>query len=133
MLQISPRRVVHVIVRARELDAKVGRWDSHGDTADAETILEARRGDATEAELREFIARMPEDEQAELVAIMWIGRDTFDAEDWDEAIQTAQNEATTPTEDYLLGVPLLSDYLEEGLEKLGIDVSGEEEDFLGRR
>ena len=39
MMQISPRRVVHVIVRAREIDAKVGTWDRVGDTADAEFRL----------------------------------------------------------------------------------------------
>ncbi|MFN3147036.1 MAG: DUF3775 domain-containing protein [Paracoccaceae bacterium] len=129
MLQISPRRVAHVIVRAREIDAKVARWDSVGDTADADTILESRRGDATEAELRAFIAQMNEDEKASLVAVMWIGRDTYDAEDLEEAMETARNEATTPTEDYLLGVPLLSDYLEAGLEKLGIEPGDLEEEF----
>ena len=130
MMQISPRRVVHIIVRAREIDAKVGTWDRADDSADADTILEARRGDATEAELRAFIRRLPEDEKAELVAIMWIGRETYDAEEWDEALETARAEATTPTEKYLLGVPLLADYLEEGLEKLGVDVTEAEDYFL---
>ena len=86
MPQISPRRVAHVIVRAREVDVKVGRWDRPGDTVDSDSILESRSGDATEAELRAFIARLPEDEQAELVAIMWIGRETFEPEEWDEAL-----------------------------------------------
>lgn len=129
-MQISPRSVAHVIVRAREIDTKVGRWDSPGDDADAESILESRRGDATEAELRAFIEGFNDDEKAELVAIMWIGRETFDADEFDEAVRTARAEATTPTEDYLLGVPLLADYLEAGLEKLGVDVSELEEDFL---
>ena len=129
MLQISPRRVAHVIIRAREIDAKVGRWDSVGDSADADTILEMRRGDATEAELRAFIERLNEDEKASLVAVMWIGRDTYDAEELEEAIETAKNEATTPTEDYLLGVPLLPDYLEAGLVKLGIDPQDLEVEF----
>jgi len=129
-MQISPRRVAHVIIRAREIDAKVGTWDRAGDSADASTILQARRGDATEAELRAFIRRLPEDQHAELVAIMWIGRETFEPEEWDEAVDTARAEATTPTEDYLLGVPLLPDYLEDGLEKLGVDVADIEEDFL---
>ncbi|RMD92729.1 MAG: DUF3775 domain-containing protein, partial [Alphaproteobacteria bacterium] len=71
MLQIRPRRVVHVIVRARELDAKVGRWDSPGDSEDIETILEMRRGDATERELSAFIRALNEDEKASLVAVMW--------------------------------------------------------------
>jgi hypothetical protein len=44
-------------------------------------------------------------------------------------METARNEATTPTEDYLLGVPLLSDYLEAGLEKLGIEPGDLEEEF----
>ena len=130
MLQISPRRVAHIIIRAREIDAKVGTWDRAGDSVDSDSILSARRGDATEAELRAFIKRLNEDEKASLVAIMWIGRETYEAEELDEAIQTARDEATTPTENYLLGVPLLADYLESGLEKLGVDVTGVEEDFL---
>ena len=131
MLDISTEKVAYIIVRAREIDAKVGRWDSVGDSADAETILETRRGDATEHELRSFISDLNDDEKAELVAVMWIGRDTFSAEELAEAITTATEDATTPTEDYLLGIPLLSDYLEEGLSKLGID-PGDEEDEIYR-
>ena len=89
-----------------------------------------RRGDATETEVREFIENLPKDQQAELVAIMWIGRETFEPEEWDEAVQTAVDERTGPTSDYLLGIPMLPDYLESGLEKLGVDVSEVEEDFL---
>ena len=57
-----------------------------------------------------------------LVAIAWIGRDTFDAAELEEAIETAKAEKTSPTEDYLLGMPHLSDYLEAGLEALGHNV-----------
>lgn len=129
MLEISPSKIAHIAVRAREIDAKVGRWDSPGDVADADTILEARASDATEGELREFIEGLNADEQASLVAVMWIGRDTFTADDLEEAIQTAKDEATAPTADYLLGIPLLSDYLESGLESLGFDANDLEEDL----
>ena len=129
MLDISTEKVAYVIVRAREIDAKVGRWDSPGDAADAETILETRRGDATEQELRSFISDLNDDEKAELVAVMWIGRETYGPDELAEAIATAREEATTPTEDYLLGIPLLADYLEEGLSKLGIDPGDEEDDI----
>ncbi len=129
MLEISTEKVAFVIIRAKELDAKVGRWDSPGDTADADTILEKRRGDATEQELRSFISDLNDDEKAELVAVMWIGRDTYSADELEEAIATARQEATTPTEDYLLGIPLLGDYLEDGLEKLGVDPGEVEEDI----
>lgn len=122
MLEINPSKVARIIIRARELDAKTGRWDTPGDEAEADSILEARPSDATETELRTFISDLDSDEQASLVAIMWIGRDTFSADDLDEAIATAKAEATSPTADYLLGIPLLSDYLESGLAALGYDV-----------
>ena len=130
MLEISPRKIARVIIRAREIDAKVARWDAPGDSVDADSILESRRGDATEQELRTYIADLNDDEKASLVAVMWIGRETFDAAELADAIQTAKEEATAPTEDYLLGVPLLSDYLEDGLEALGYSIEDVEEGLL---
>ncbi len=92
-------------------------------------LLEAHADDPALIEFREFIDNLNEDEQASLVAIMWIGRDTFTADDLDEAIETAKAEAINSTADYLLGVPLLSDYLESGLEALGIDPTEEEDEL----
>ncbi len=131
-MDISPNKVGFVIVRARELSVKVGRWDRSGDDADADTIYESRRSDATGSELKSFIKNLNEDEKAALVAIMWIGRETFTADDYDEAFETARQEASAPTENYLLGIPLLADYLEDGLESLGVDTS-ELEDELYRK
>ena len=79
MLEISPEKIAHVIIRAREYDSGVNAWAHSGQ----------RRGHGTETELAEFIAALNEDEQASLVAVMWIGRDTFGAEDLAEAILTA--------------------------------------------
>lgn len=93
-------------------------------------IFQAREGDMAEAELREFIAGLNDDEKAHLTAIAWVGRGAFESEDYAEAVETAFAEATTPTEDYLMGMPHLAENLESGLEALGIDVSGEEEDLL---
>lgn len=132
MLSITTRKLAHIAIRAREVDVKVARWDAPGDSATSDTILESRSGDATERELREFIGRLNEDEKAELVAVMWIGRGTYEPEELEEAIDTARAEATSPTEDYLLGIPLLADYLEEGMERLGID-SSEAEDEIYRK
>lgn len=130
MLEISTNKIARVIIRARELGAKVGRWDRSSDDADAETILESRSSDGTESELRSYIADMNRDEQASLVAVMWIGRETFDAAELDEAIKTAKQEASGPTEKYLLGIPLLPDYLEDGLDALGYSVEEVEEGIL---
>ena len=130
MLDIAPEKVATVIVRAREIDAKVGSWDDAGDEAGAESILEQRSGDATEAELKAFIAELNVDEQVSLVALMWVGRGTYEADEFETAKQTARDESVNATEDYLIGVPLLADYLEDGLDKLGISVEDAEQGIL---
>jgi hypothetical protein len=105
MLEISTQQVAQVILMGREL----GR---------------------AEGELRGLIDRLSEDAQAELVALMWIGRGSFEPEDLPEAITTARQEATTPTADYLIGTPHLSEHLENALDALGISATDEEDDLM---
>jgi hypothetical protein len=135
MVEISPAKVAHIIIRAREYDAKVAAWDESAASANAEneaqTILEDLGDDSLRAELAEFIAGLNDDEQASLVALTWIGRGTYDAEQWNEAVTTARSERVNPTADYLLGIPLLGDYLAEGLEKMGLSDVLAEEEVLG--
>jgi hypothetical protein len=130
-LEISPTKVGYVIVKARECAAKVAAWDE-GATSDhdAESILESFSEDATLTELKGFIHDLNEDEQASLVALAWIGRGSFAPEELDEALTTARAERTNRTEDYLLGMPLLPDYLEEGLDRLGYSVEDAEDESL---
>ena len=113
MLELGADKIAFVILRARDYD--------HGPDG---------RGGRNAFELRDFIADMTEDEQAELTAVMWIGRGTFDADDLEEAISTAKAEKTTPTEDYLMGEPHLADHLEAGMEALGLKPGEEEDDLL---
>jgi hypothetical protein len=131
-LEISLAKVGYVIVKARECAAKVAAWDD-GATSDhdAESILEAFSEDATLDELKEFIHDLNEDEQASLVALAWIGRGSFGPEEVEEALATARTERTNRTEDYLTGMPLLPDYLEEALDRLGYSVEDAEDDALG--
>ena len=121
MLEISPEKIAHIIIRAREYDSGVNAWAHSGH----------RKGHGTQTELSEFIASLNEDEQASLVAVMWIGRDTFGPEDLAEAIETAKAERSSPTEDYLMGEPQLADYLEAGMDALGISPE-DAEDALHR-
>lgn len=93
-------------------------------------IFLAREGDAARGRLEGFIEDLNDDEKADLVAIAWIGRGAFEAEEFADARATAIAEATTPTATYLSGMPHLAENLEAGLEALGIDVTGAEEDFL---
>jgi hypothetical protein len=75
----------------------------------AQVVLMGRELDRAEGEIRGFFERLNEDELASLVAVMWIGRESFEPEALIAAIATAKREATTPTVDYLLGTPHLSD------------------------
>ncbi|SLN72276.1 hypothetical protein ROA7450_04018 [Roseovarius albus] len=96
----------------------------------AQIILMSRELDRAERELRGFIERLTEEEQVSLVAVMWIGRDSFMRDELEEAKATAREEATTPTVDYLLGTPHLSDHLENGLDELGISVVEDEDELV---
>ncbi len=102
MLDISTGKVVRVIALSRELGPDHPR-------------------------LIDYIGGLNEDEQTSLVACMWIGRDSFDAEEVEDAIRTARQERSSPTETYLAGEPSLADYLESGMEALGLDVTDEED------
>jgi hypothetical protein len=133
-IDIAPEKVAHVIIKAREYDAKVGAWNDNPHEGDAEedpsAILEDFANDPTRAEIATFIEGLNYDEQANLVALAWIGRGTFEAEEFDEAVETARAERINKTASYLLGIPMLADYLEEGLEKMGFSVEEIESDVL---
>ncbi len=130
-LEISPAKVGFVIVKAREIAAKVAAWDD-GATSDhdAESILVSFADDATEDELLSFIRDLNEDEQTSLVALAWIGRGSFGPEELEEALATARAERNNRTDEYLLGMPLLPDYLEEALDRLGYSVEDAEDEAL---
>lgn len=96
----------------------------------AQVALMGHELERAEGELRGFVDRLSEDEQAELVAIMWVGRGSFEVDDLAEAVATAKVEASTPCVDYLIGTPHMSDHLENGLDALGISASDAEDGLL---
>ena len=119
MLEINPEKVRQVISEARMFDAKeeISDPDSGSNPGDdgMVDILEDRADDAIIQELMEFIRSMDEDEQGELVALAWIGRGTYEPSQFDEAVAEAMRVHNNRTAEYLIGLPLLGDYLEEGL------------------
>lgn len=120
-LGISTDTVCWVIARARAFDAKeAGEGDADPDEDDPEAHVLEEEGDTIADELREAIAEMNEDEQAALIALAWIGRGEFDVAEWNEAIRTAKERNLRNADDYLVGMPLLADYLEEGLSAFGL-------------
>ena len=118
-LDISTDKLAFIIERAREFDVKEGDSDpdsgsNPSDDGDAD-VLEDQPGDATREELAAAIRALNEDERAELIALAWLGRGTYDLEEWDEAIATARSEHGRRAAEYLIGLPLLGDYLEDGM------------------
>ena len=122
-LGINPDKVCHVIAKARQFDVKEGRTDEDSGsnpTDDGMTaVLADTPDDPTYRELTAFIRSMDEDEQVWLVALTWIGRGTYTAKELDEALKVAREQRNNRTAQYLTGLPLLGDYLEEGLAAFG--------------
>lgn len=117
-LSISLETVCRIIIRAREYEAQVPAIDPDDgsnptDDGDLE-VLEDENNSAVEEELITTIDDLAEDEQQELVALALVGRGTFDASEWEDAMETAADEMRDVS-GYLLGLPMLSSFLEAGL------------------
>jgi hypothetical protein len=123
MLTINPEKVCHIVVKARALDAKEEVSDpSPGSNPTDDRmadVLEDFAGDPTRQELLEFVRSLDTDEQIELVALCWLGRATYTFDEWKEALAEAEAAHNERTAEYLLQLPLLADYLEEGLAAFG--------------
>ncbi|MEP9349364.1 DUF3775 domain-containing protein [Xanthobacter sp. KR7-225] len=133
-LSISPEKVCFIIVKARAFEAKDVLTDP-GDSSNASddgmrAVLEDHGDDPVRRELVGFIRALNEDEQVDLVALAWIGRGDGDADNWDEIRAEAQRAHNQRTASYLLGEPLVADYLEDGLAAFGLSCDEFEEGHL---
>ncbi|PWJ22211.1 DUF3775 domain-containing protein [Jannaschia seohaensis] len=90
-----------------------------------QVILYGHELGRAEGELRGLIEGLDTEEAIDLIAVLWIGRESFGPDELDEARATAEAEATTPTADYLIGTPHFPDHLEAGLEALGVETVDE--------
>lgn len=123
MENISSEEVCFIILKAREINAKTEPEfpDSASNPADDEgrEILLDDPDDATNEELTASLERLNEGELTELLALVTLGRGDFSKEEWPEAIRQARDFMDESTLRYLLDLPLLADYLEEGLSQMG--------------
>jgi uncharacterized protein DUF3775 len=119
LLSIDPEKVQKVILEARAFDAGEDEVDDDdGSNAGDEAMVDVREEsgeDTTHEELLEAIRGMDEDEQVDLVTLAWIGRGTFRPEEWSQARSEAAFAHNARTAEYLTSLPMLGDYLEEGL------------------
>ncbi len=128
-LSISPEKLCFIIAKAREFDVKdvvTDPDDSSNATDDAMlSVLEDHKDDPVVQELVAVIFAMSEDEQIDLVALTWLGRGDGTLDDWAELRAEAARAHNRRTASYLLGIPLLADYLDEAISQFGISCEGE--------
>ena len=131
MVTIPLEKLAFIVAKAREFDAEVEADDDGSNPADdgERAILQDTMDNPTLQELRDAIDGLNLDERDELLALVWLGRGDFTAAEWRAAVQQARRLDNRRDADYLIGTPLLADYIEEAIAALGLSL---EEFEIGR-
>jgi hypothetical protein len=116
-LSISPKKVFFIIAKARQFDVKATESDLASNSSDDGLgyMPEDHSNDTDRSELSGFIRDLNEDEQIDLVALTWLGRGDGDLNTWCDLHAEASRAHNNRTGSYLIGTPMLADYLEEAL------------------
>lgn len=128
------KTVCFIIIKAREFDVKeaVTEPDPGSNPADDNSVavLQDHEDDPVQEELTSLISDLSHDAQIDLVTLMWLGRDDFNASDWADVRQQATEAHNEHTAEYLCGNPLLADHLVAGLDVLGLSCEDYEKEHL---
>lgn len=124
---INPETVSYVIAMARDIEDMLPSSDaddseSHRGEADDPELITEHEYDTIYQELRAFLETLSDEELAALTAILWVGRGTYDADEFDAAMTEAASLDAARAPDYLLSNDLLAEYLAEGMSALGVDL-----------
>jgi hypothetical protein len=128
-LSVSLEAVCRLIVRARELEAQVpgietDEEEDPQDTDDGLSVIEDEANESVTAELTAALDDLADDQIAEVLALAWIGRGTYDASEWDEALEEANDPGGESPVDQLLEMPMLAGYLDAGLAAFDLSCDG---------
>jgi hypothetical protein len=128
-LSISPEKAFFIVAKSRQSDSKATESDLVTDLSDNDTSygLDDHSMETDRSELSTFIRGLNVDEQIDLVALMWLGRGDGDLDNWRDLRAEAERAHNNRTASYLIGTPMLADYLEEALSQFGKSF----EDFEG--
>ena len=117
--------ICRLILRAKELEAQVPAEDPDDDPGDVDdfddeggaalSVLEDELNDGVEEEIQALLDDLAEDQVAEILALAWVGRGTYDASEWDESFEEANGLDGDQKIDELMDMPLLGGHLEAGL------------------
>ena len=124
-----------IILRGREYEAQTptdydgGEAADNVDDTDEETlsVLDDSINDSVEEELRSVLEDLGEDQLAEVIAFSWVGQGTYEAADWDEAMEEAQSLVADGTDgaiDEIMEQPMLASVLESGLAAFELSCDG---------
>ena len=124
-----------IIFRAREYEAQTATDYEGNETADdvddedegTLSVLDDTINDSIEEELRAVFEDLGEDQLAEVIAFSWVGQGTYEAADWDEAMQEAQDlvsESNQEAMNELMEQPMLASVLESGLAAFDLSCDG---------
>jgi hypothetical protein len=134
MLNIPLEKLALIVTMARDYDVKVEAVEPDPGSNPADDgesgVLSDYPDDATGEQLAETITALNDDEREELVALLWIGRGDFDKTEWPQALAQAHSELDRPAADYLMGEPLLGDFLEEAISELGYSLEDYKEGHI---
>jgi hypothetical protein len=123
-LSISAEKVAFLIEKAREFDVKEGATDPDSGSNPTDDnmidVLEETRDDPVAQEIAGFVNGLTEDEQIDLVTLVRLGRGDGTIEEWEELRRETRETQDRPAARTLLGEPLVSDYLAEGLSAFGV-------------
>lgn len=123
-LSISEEQLCFIVAKAREFDVKdevTDPDDASNPTDDAQiAVLEDHKDDPVMQEIVAVVRSMTVDEQIDLVTLVWLGRGDGSLDDWNDLRAEAARDHNNRTASYLLGMPLLADYLEEGMAQFGV-------------
>ena len=122
MLQTPLEQLAYIIEKAREYDAETAPVDSNSGSNPSDdndvAILEATADNPTRQELAAALDALNEDQKIEILALTWLGRGDFDPGEWRDALAQAGEIHNATETEYLIGTPLLADYLEDAIASL---------------
>ena len=133
-LALPLETVCFIIMKARQFDVKEAETEpdpgsNPTDDNDA-AILQDHGDDPVQEELTSLISELSDDEQIDLVALMWLGRGNYGTGDWDDLRAQAAEARNEHTAEYLTGEPLLADHLAAGLDAMGLSCADYEGEHL---
>ena len=128
-LSISPEKVFFIVAKSRQSDSTATELNANSVSADDDAVHGSRDHSkiTDRSELSGFIRELNVDEQIDLVALMWLGRGDGDLDNWNDLHSEASRAHNNRTASYLIGTPMLADYLEEALSQFGKSLEDFEE------